>query len=444
MKHTNFKILTSILLVAAVIVGVFAVNAFADTGVPTVNFDYSKRQFTFSNVSPYDGTNYPDLFTDLKNLMPGDSRTQNIKVTASSLEGGTANMYLRVDKTNENADQIALLQKEGVTITVKNGGKEIATGDIENGVYLGKLDGKDALDLTVDFNIPLEAGNDLKNFIGTVDWIFTAEYIPAPFIIPPIDPTPTPELDKGEHYAYIIGRDDGLVHPEDQITRAEVATIFFRLLTEDSRDYYWSQTNTFGDVSETDWFNNAVSTLTNAGVINGYPGNVFMPDAPITRAEFAAIAVRFFGGEYDGADQFSDISGHWANSEINRAYINDLIKGYPDGTFRPDNYITRAEAMTIVNRVLERKPDKDNLLDDMVRWSDNADTEKWYYADVQEATNSHDYEMHTKSTGNEYEVWTELKPVRDWAALEKTWSENNSSTNPGEVISSDKNSVFKK
>ena len=444
MKHTKFKILTSILLVAAVLVGIFAVNAFADTGVPTVNFDYSKRQFTFSNVSPYGGSEYPDLFTDLKNLMPGDSRTQKIKVTASSLEGGTANMYLRVDKESENKEYIDLLTREGVTLTVSKDGKEIASGDLEKGVFLGKLEGRDALNLDVTFNLPLEAGNDLQNKVGTVDWVFTAEYIPAPIIIIPPENPPIPELEKGEHYAYIIGRDDGLVHPEDQITRAEVATIFFRLLTEDSRDYFWTQTNPYSDVAETDWFNNAVSTLSNAGVINGRPGNVFDPTAPITRAEFAAIAVRFFGGEYDGADQFSDIAGHWANSEINRAYMNELIKGYPDGTFRPDNYITRAEAMTIVNRVLERKPDKDHLLEDMVRWADNTDTEKWYYADVQEATNSHDFEMHTKSAGDEYELWTELRPVRDWAALEKTWSENNSSTNPGEVISSNKNSVFKK
>ncbi|MGN1129047.1 MAG: S-layer homology domain-containing protein, partial [Candidatus Flemingiibacterium sp.] len=288
---------------------------------------------------------------------------------------------------------------------------------------------------------PITAGNKLQNFNGTVDWIFTAEYIPGMII--PIIP-PTPELEKGDHYAYIIGRDDGLVHPEDEITRAEVATIFFRLLTEDTRNYYWSQSNPYSDVSESDWFNNAVSTLTNAGVLYGRPGNVFDPNAPITRAEFAAIAIRFFGGEYEGADQFSDISGHWANNEINRAYVNELVNGYPDGTFKPDNNITRAEAMTIINRVLERKPDKDNLLDDMVKWEDNSNTEAWYYANVQEATNSHNFELDTDENGDEYEIWTELRPVRDWAALEKTWSDTNSADNPGEVISSDKNAVFEK
>ena len=441
MKSNKFKILTALVLAAAIIAGIFAVNAFADDGVPTVTFDYGQKQFIFKNVSPYDGSSYPDLFTDLKGLMPGDTKTQKIKVTANGLGNGTANMYLKVDKESENRDYLELLANEGVYLTVSSGGKEIATGDLYNGVNLGKLSGNETLELEVSFNIPLTAGNALQSKVGTVDWIFTAEYIPGMII--PIIP-PKPELEKGDHYAYIIGRDDGLVHPEDEITRAEVATIFFRLLTEDTRNYYWSQSNPYSDVSGSDWFNNAVSTLTNAGVIYGRPGNVFDPDAPITRAEFAAIAVRFFGGEYDGPDQFSDISGHWANSEINRAYVNALIKGYPDGTFRPDNYITRAEAMTIVNRVLERKPDKDNLLDEMVKWEDNSNTGAWYYADVQEATNSHNYELNTDEDGNEYEVWTELLPVRDWAALEKTWSDTNSAENPGEVISSKKNSVFEK
>ncbi|MDY5338158.1 MAG: S-layer homology domain-containing protein, partial [Intestinimonas sp.] len=286
---------------------------------------------------------------------------------------------------------------------------------------------------------------------GAVAWVFTAEYIPGggggggggteiPETNPPLGPLP--ELEKGDHFAYIIGRDDGLVHPEAEITRAEVATIFFRLLTEDSRGRYWSQSNSYGDVDAGAWYNNAVSTLSNAGILYGKPGNLFDPDASITRAEFAAIAVRFFGGEYEGEDQFSDIGGHWASNEINRAYINNLVKGYTDGTFRPDNDITRAEAITIINRVLERAPHKDYLLDDMITWPDNTDTAKWYYADVQEATNSHNYDPKYDKDGNVYEVWTGLRPVRDWAALERAWSEANSSESPGEVVSSNTSSVF--
>lgn len=237
-----------------------------------------------------------------------------------------------------------------------------------------------------------------------------------------------------DHFAYIIGRDDGLVHPEASITRAEVATIFFRMLTEDSRAQLWTTTNPYSDVAAEAWYNNAVSTLTTSGVIMGKPGNVFDPDAPITRAEFATIAVRFFGGNYEGEDQFTDIAGHWANKYINRAAVLGLINGKGDGTFDPNADITRAEAMAIVNRTLGRKPDADHMLPNMITWEDNLDESKWYYADVQEATNSHDFEVESDADGL-YEVWTGLLQVRDWAALEREWSESNSSSNPGDVVS---------
>ena len=418
MKHTKFKILTSILLVAAVIVGVFAVNAFADTGVPTVNFDYSKRQFTFSNVSPYGGSEYPDLFTDLKNLMPGDSRTQKIKVTASSLEGGTANMYLRVDNESENTVYSDLLTKAGVTLTVSKDGKVIASGDLEKGVFLGKLEGRDALNLDVTFNLPLEAGDDLQNKVGTVDWVFTAEYIPAPIIIIPPENPPIPELEKGEHYAYIIGRDDGLVHPEDQITRAEVATIFFRLLTEEVRTANSTQSNSLSDVTRGQWFNHAVSTLSSMGIVKGHNDGTFAPNAPITRAEFAAIAARFDDKNTDTSSKFTDIASHWAKNEIGIAANKGWINGYPDGTFRPNQYITRAEAMTLVNRVLNRLPENSSdLLDSMIKWPDNSDASAWYYLAVQEATNSHAYS--DKSKDDKYEKWTTIRDARDWTELEK-------------------------
>ena len=245
---------------------------------------------------------------------------------------------------------------------------------------------------------------------------------------------PLPELNIADHFAYIIGRDDGLVHPEASITRAEVATIFFRMLTEDSRAQLWTTTNPYSDVAAEAWYNNAVSTLTTSGVITGKPGNVFDPDAPITRAEFATIAVRFFGGSYEGEDQFTDIAGHWANKYINRAAVLGLINGKGDGTFDPNADITRAEAMAIVNRTLGRKPDADHMLPNMITWEDNLDESKWYYTDVQEATNSHDFEVESDADGL-YEVWTGLLQVRDWAALEREWSESNSSSNPGDVVS---------
>ena len=245
---------------------------------------------------------------------------------------------------------------------------------------------------------------------------------------------PLPDLNTEDHYAYIIGRDDGGSHPEANITRAEVATIFFRMLTDDSRDQLWSSTNSYSDVDVAAWYNNAVSTLSHAGVITGKPGNYFDPDAPITRAEFATIAVRFFGGDYEGEDLFSDITGHWANRYINRAAVLGLINGRGDGTFDPDADITRAEAMAIVNRTLGRKPDADHLLPDMITWPDNMDTSAWYYADVQEATNSHDFDI-IEVNGEQVESWTTLLPVRDWAALEREWSNAHSSSNPGEVVS---------
>ena len=237
-----------------------------------------------------------------------------------------------------------------------------------------------------------------------------------------------PELDTENHYGYIVGYDDGTVRPNGKITRAEVATIFFRLLTDESRDAYWCQTNDFSDVSASDWFNNAISTLTNAGILDGYEDGTFRPNGNITRAEFATIAVRFFDLTYEGEDLFPDISDHWARDYINQAAAAGFVNGYEDGTFRPNNAITRAEAVTLVNRTLERKPHKAHLLADMIQWPDNMDQTTWYYADIQEATNSHEYYMTTSEQGEEYEIWTELLPMRDWPALEKEWSDANSST----------------
>ena len=237
-----------------------------------------------------------------------------------------------------------------------------------------------------------------------------------------------PVLDTENHYGYIVGYDDGTVRPNGKITRAEVATIFFRLLTDESRDAYWCQTNDFSDVSASDWYNNAISTLTNAGILDGYEDGTFRPNGNITRAEFATIAVRFFDLTYEGEDLFPDISDHWARDYINQAAAAGFVNGYEDGTFRPNNAITRAEAVTLVNRTLERKPHKAHLLADMIQWPDNMDQTTWYYADIQEATNSHEYYMTTSEQGEEYEIWTELLPMRDWPALEKEWSDANSST----------------
>ena len=259
--------------------------------------------------------------------------------------------------------------------------------------------------------------------------------------IPPVDPDPTPDPDPGDkpelntedHYAYIVGYEDGSVQPEGDITRAEVATIFFRLLTDESRNEFWSQTNNYTDVPADAWYNNAVSTLSNAGIIDGYEDGTFKPDGNITRAEFATIAVRFFEATYDGGDLFSDIAGHWAQDYINEAANAGIVDGYPDGTFGPQKLITRAEAMTMVNRTIDRHPDADHLLDDMIVWPDNPET-AWYYEQVQEATNSHEYTMNTDDEQSPYEIWTELLPNRDWSELEKAWSDANDGAGSGEVV----------
>src|SRR5699024_5393172 len=161
----------------------------------------------------------------------------------------------------------------------------------------------------------------------------------------------------------------------------------------------------------------------------GYEDGTVRPNGNITRAEFATIAARFLSDVYGGTSMFTDITGHWAEDYINRAAAAGWINGYADGTFRPNAYITRAEAVTLINRMLDRAPDANHLLADMVRWPDNPET-AWYYADIQEATNSHDYTR--AGTGN-YEVWTELLANRDWAALEEIWSQANDAPG-GEVM----------
>ena len=237
-----------------------------------------------------------------------------------------------------------------------------------------------------------------------------------PIIIPTIINKDTGMLNKTDHFAYVIGYPDGTVHPNGQITRAEVATIFFRLLKDEVRDGAFTTSNTYSDVAYGKWYNNPISTMSALGIITGYPDGTFKPNKPITRAEFAAIAARFDETQSGKSATFSDVIGHWAAKEIGIAYANEWIKGYPDGTFKPDQNITRAEAMTLINRVLERKPESPaDLLTNMNKWTDNMDTSKWYYLDVQEATNSHGY---TRKTFN-YELWRQMLPDPDWSRYER-------------------------
>ena len=237
----------------------------------------------------------------------------------------------------------------------------------------------------------------------------------ATIIIPP-DERPT--LNTDDHYAYVMGYPDGTVHPMGNITRAEVATIFFRLLTDDSRAQFWATTNAYSDVKSGDWFNNAVSTLSNAGIISGYPDGTFRPNAPITRAEMAKV-VALFAKLDKSEDLFNDIAGHWAEAYIRLAAGNGWIAGYPDGSFKPQQNITRAETMTMINRVLDRVPSVESHLlpyNVMLTFPD-CQSGQWYYIAVQEATNSHTYERAvTEKHGDEQ--WIALRENRDWTEFE--------------------------
>ena len=260
---------------------------------------------------------------------------------------------------------------------------------------------------------PIPANITPVTFYNTID---TGKDDYYPIIIPTIIGKDTGMLNKTDHFAYVIGYPDGTVHPNGQITRAEVATIFFRLLRDEVRDGAFTTSNSYSDVAYGKWYNNPISTMSALGIITGYPDGTFKPNKPITRAEFAAIAARFDETQSGKSATFSDVIGHWAAKEIGIAYYNDWIKGYPDGTFKPDQNITRAEAMTLINRVLERKPESPaDLLTNMNKWTDNMDTSKWYYLDVQEATNSHGY---TRKTFN-YELWRQMLNDPDWSRYER-------------------------
>ena len=243
-------------------------------------------------------------------------------------------------------------------------------------------------------------------------------------------------LNTEDHYAYLIGFTDGTIRPEASITRAEVATIFFRLLTDEARERYWSQANPYSDVAAEDWYNNAISTLTNMGILEGKGDGAFHPLDTITKAEFATIAVRFFDhtAEYREGTFVDVDAAVWYADYVQAAADKGLIEGNGAGYFEPMRNITRAEAATIVNRTLGRRPHEDHLLlwAEMIVWPDNANRNAWYYEAMQEATNSHDY-VWTNEDSESVEQWTGKLPERDWAALEQIWSNANSAPG-GEVM----------
>ena len=367
-------------------------------------------------------------------LVPGLNVTKTVDKTIATV-GETICWTVIIQNNGEtNLSDIV------VTDTLYAESTAIGTLDLKDGnTFVSVIDSLamgDSVTLKATYVVKYaDAGKTLMNkVVATVDGIDPVEAVsPATSAVyPQLDPgfvPNVPQLNKQDHIAYIIGYDDGTVCPQRNITRAEVATIFFRLLTEESRAAYWSQSNPYSDVEATAWYNNAISTLANAGIIGGYPDGTFGPDRPITRAEFAAIAARFSEVVYNGGNSFVDVSeNHWAVRYIALAEHLGWIGGYPDGSFKPNQNITRAETMTVINRVLERAVEETHMVDNMVRWADNLPGD-WYYEAIQEATNSHTYTRTNERVPEQdfnYENWVEILPVPDWAELENAWSTANS------------------
>ena len=377
--------------------------------------------------SPSTGVaNYGDIITLIKTDISGYTIMSNQENKYSiTTDECVINLYYR--KNVELTANSGTVTYDGMkhTVTGYTGAPDGANFDNVSASGSGTAVG----DYAVKFNespIGKFATVGAKEYIITkaTDGKLTIKGVPYyPPYYPPVPPTVKIEdddalgLNTTDHFAYIVGYGNGEVRPQNNITRAEVATIFFRLLTDDVRDENLTKTNRYSDVAATSWYNTAVSTLSSMGIITGYPDGTFRPNAAITRAEFAAIAARFDNDGDKTAAKFSDIATHWAKDEISIAYNNGWITGYPDGTFGPQRDITRAETMTLVNRVLNRQPEtEDDLLPNMTVWTDNANPKAWYYLAVQEATNSHYYKFKTNS---KYEKWTELRETRDWTQLEK-------------------------
>ena len=329
------------------------------------------------------------------------------KVTVT-IKGNTKTV--RYNGKEQSVTGFTYTAPEGVTVALRDSKAE-AKGTDKGTYYMGLT--KD------DFTVSSEIYKEFEIIVndGYLEITRSGGYHPRPKPTVEIPDDDALGLNTTDHFAYIVGYGNGEVRPQNNITRAEVATIFFRLLTDDVRDENLTKTNRYSDVTRADWYNTAVSTLSSMGIITGYPDGTFRPNAAITRAEFAAIAARFDNDGDKTAAKFSDIANHWAKDEISIAYNNGWINGYPDGTFGPQRDITRAETMTLVNRVLNRLPEtEDDLLPTMTVWTDNANPNAWYYLAVQEATNSHYYKFKTNS---KYEKWTELRETRDWTQLEK-------------------------
>ena len=374
----------------------------------------SGNVITFGNANE-DGQ-YPYVLTYYKG-----TAAKNEDNTYTITSGNKTYTYIPYDTTGEvngpvsdeffvlemNVPVVSLDLKYNLSLTSKrtaSGTYEVPTNESATLAYTSANQNSGTVDFnepTVSYRVKGSSGGHGGNGGGTVT-------------IP--DDVPT-GLNGKDHYAYVVGYPDGMVYPQKNITRAEVATIFFRLLTDETREANMTKSNSYTDMKEGAWYTCAVSTLSKMGIIKGYEDGSFKPDASISRAEFAAIAARFDPDGDKTPATFSDVSSHWAKDEISIAANHGWIKGYEDGSFKPDQKITRAETMTLVNRVLKRLPEtKDDLHKDMKTWPDNQNESAWFYLAVQEATNSHYQKLKKDGT---HETWESMRETRDWAALEK-------------------------
>ena len=373
--------------------------------------DPSRSGYTFTGWNTKtDGTG--NVFTSTTNVT--DDLTVYAQWKRNGGGGGSTNYYLALKKVDAQ-DGHAL---SGAQFGLYQDGKQLATATSDrNGLVMFTLSSKNYKNLYCQELIAPEgyvmnkdkitvSANDLTTSRTTAEK--SAETVRNYRGV-------TPDLlNDADHFAYVIGYPDGAVRPQGNITRAETATIFFRLLKDAVRNGNLLTSNAYQDVASSYWANTAISTMTGLGILQGRDSATFDPNAPITRAEFAAICARFDTGKSSGSQTFSDIRGHWAQDYIERAAELGWVKGFEDGSFRPNDCITRAQAMTMINRVLNRIPeDASDLLPDMNVWPD-CNPGDWFYLAVQEATNSHNY----KHKAGNYETWISMKQDPDWTRYE--------------------------
>ena len=386
-----------------------------------------KSQQTKSGTVLKDNTLTLKLYYDIDKIGSGENKDQPDKIPDR--------YQVTINYVDDNTGRGRITGQTKEVLTIKDTeGKWASTGTVTaNGSTATDNGGRNYFSNWTKDNTQVSTNATLNNetiqkvikkFTGGETYTFIANFgrssggsnRPKPPVVEIPDDVPT-GLNGKDHYAYIIGYGNNDVRPQNNITRAEVATIFFRLLTDETREANMTKSNGYNDVKDGDWFCCAVSTLSKMGIIKGYEDGSFKPNDPISRAEFAAIAARFDPDGDKTPASFADVTSHWAKDEISIAANHGWIKGYEDGSFKPDQKITRAETMTLVNRVLNRLPEtKDDLHKDMKTWVDNMDETAWYYLAVQEATNSHYFK---NKTGTKFEQWTDLRDTRDWSELEK-------------------------